>query len=309
MRLPIALGLPCSISVEPTTRCNLKCPECPTGSGLLRRRVGDMNYNRYVELIDQVQSHAITILLHFQGEPILNPEVFGMIGYATRKKLVTEMATNAQLIDRKVASLLVENGLKKIVVSIDSSKEEKYGIYRKGGSLQKVIEALNFIHEEKIKQRTDYPIVIVELLALSENITEVDDFVSFCKNHHADITRIKTLHLESINQPSVSIPTSSKYNRYKMSDDGKLTLKGNPNSACSSPWFKMSVTHDGWLVPCCFDKSATYIMGNMNHLSIKQAWFSKHFNLFRLRLLRNRKDMPVCFQCPQGRVKLDYRIY
>ncbi|WP_246186177.1 hypothetical protein [Phnomibacter ginsenosidimutans] len=40
LRKPIQWGLPVSISFEPTTSCNLRCPECPSGLREFSRPTG-----------------------------------------------------------------------------------------------------------------------------------------------------------------------------------------------------------------------------------------------------------------------------
>ena len=43
---PIQWGLPFTISVEPTTACNLRCPECPSG---LRSHFRRLELRRFVD--------------------------------------------------------------------------------------------------------------------------------------------------------------------------------------------------------------------------------------------------------------------
>ena len=50
------LALPPTIQVEPTNRCNLRCPLCPTGSGLVERPQGLMT----METFDRVLADLST---------------------------------------------------------------------------------------------------------------------------------------------------------------------------------------------------------------------------------------------------------
>ena len=40
LKRPVQWGLPISISFEPTTSCNLRCPECPSGLRQFTRPTG-----------------------------------------------------------------------------------------------------------------------------------------------------------------------------------------------------------------------------------------------------------------------------
>jgi len=306
-RYPILLGKPISVSIEPTTRCNLNCPDCPTGIGKLGRKIGDMPLNRFIQIIDEISPTAFTVLLHFQGEPLMNFNIFDMIGYASSKRMISEMATNAMLIDEEVSMKIINSGLKKIVITIDSPIEKEFGTYRRGGNLSRIIEGIDFIQKTKLDKNARYPLVILELLALKDNVNHIKEFVEFGKKLKVDGIRVKTAHLLNPDDAENKVPLGTKYSRYEITNDGNIALKGKVNSSCSAPWFKLSVTHDGWVVPCCFDKSATYIMGTIISQSIHEIWFSHHYNNFRKRLIRNRNVLPVCSSCPQGRTSLDFK--
>ena len=86
---------PVSISVEPTSLCNLKCPECPTGKGELTRYKGHIEFNLYRKIIDEFSPFIINLILYFQGEPFLNPHIFQLIEYASgEKKIFTTTSSN-----------------------------------------------------------------------------------------------------------------------------------------------------------------------------------------------------------------------
>ncbi len=308
LRYPVVLGKPWSVSIEPTTRCNFQCPECPTGIGELGRRAGDMALDRFIDIINEIEHTTSTVLLHFQGEPLMNPDIYKMVEYASSKRIITEMATNATLLDKEASEKLVKSGLKKIVISIDSPSEKEFGMYRKGGQLTGVLLGIENIQQAKLKYKTGYPLLCLELLAFKNNVSRIEDFVTLGKSLRADVIRVKTVQLLNLEDAADKIPIGTKYCRYEKRVDGSIALKGKANSPCSVPWYKCSLTHDGWIVPCCFDKSATYLLGSINTHSLNEVWYSKHYNNFRKRLIRHRRLMPVCSTCPQGRVKIDFNV-
>ncbi|MDD3859767.1 MAG: hypothetical protein PHW83_06170 [Bacteroidales bacterium] len=66
----VTLPPPSFLSFEPTNYCNLKCPACPSGSGVLTRAKGFADIELFKKLIDENKKYLINILLHFQGEPL-----------------------------------------------------------------------------------------------------------------------------------------------------------------------------------------------------------------------------------------------
>src|SRR5678816_1626796 len=94
-RKPIQWGYPVSISFEPTTSCNLRCPECPSGLRSFTRDTGMLENNFFKDTIDQVASELLYLVFYFQGEPYLNPDFLKMVSYASSKKIYTATSTNA----------------------------------------------------------------------------------------------------------------------------------------------------------------------------------------------------------------------
>src|SRR5215218_4319819 len=62
-------GMPVSISFEPTTSCNLRCPECPSGLRSFSRPTGMLKKDFFRETIDQLSNNLMYLVFYFQGEP------------------------------------------------------------------------------------------------------------------------------------------------------------------------------------------------------------------------------------------------
>src|SRR6201992_2682381 len=76
---PIINGLPVAISVEPTTSCNLRCPQCPSGLRAFTRPTGMLQNDFFKETIDQLSKDLLFLIFYFQGEPYLNPSFLDMV--------------------------------------------------------------------------------------------------------------------------------------------------------------------------------------------------------------------------------------
>lgn len=78
--------MPVSISIEPTTACNLRCPECPSGLRSFTRPTGNIKFELFKRTIDQMHSHVMQLNFYFQGEPFIHPQFCDMVSYAHSKK-------------------------------------------------------------------------------------------------------------------------------------------------------------------------------------------------------------------------------
>ena len=78
-------GYPVSISFEPTTSCNLRCPECPSGLRAFSRPTGMLKKDFFRETIDQLYKELSYLVFYFQGEPYLNPDFLDLVRYAASK--------------------------------------------------------------------------------------------------------------------------------------------------------------------------------------------------------------------------------
>src|SRR5688572_11735724 len=91
-------GMPISISFEPTTSCNLRCPECPSGLRSFTRPTGMLERALFENVIDQLAGTLTYLTFYFQGEPYLHPQFTNMVDYASAKGIYTATSTNAHFL-------------------------------------------------------------------------------------------------------------------------------------------------------------------------------------------------------------------
>src|SRR5450755_353325 len=86
---PAHRGMPLSISIEPTTSCNLRCPECPSGLRSFTRPTGMLQEKLFQNTVDQLAPSLSYLIFYFQGEPYLNLSFLDMVAYAASEKIYT----------------------------------------------------------------------------------------------------------------------------------------------------------------------------------------------------------------------------
>ena len=294
-------GMPISISFEPTTSCNLRCPECPSGLRAFSRPTGMLKKDFFRETIDQLSKDLSYLVFYFQGEPYLNPDFLNMVKYASSKKIYTATSTNAHYLTNEAAKKTIESGLDRLIISIDGTTQQVYQQYRVGGKLNKVLEGASNVVKWKKELRSRTPFIIFQFLVVRHNEHQIEEVKKLAKEIGVDDIWFKTAQVYDFeNDPNSLIPTNEKYSRYKKNIKGKMVFKGNNKNHCWRLWHDPVITWDGAVVPCCFDKDGKHQLGNLNEQSFKELWKNGTYNQFRNKILDSRQNIDICANCSEG---------
>src|ERR1044072_5951200 len=233
MKKPVQWGYPVSISFEPTTSCNLRCPECPSGLRAFTRPTGMLQKNFFKETIDQLSKELLYLVFYFQGEPYLNPDFLEMVKYAHDKGIYTATSTNAHYLTDEKAKRTVESGLDRLIISIDGTTQEVYKQYRVGGNLEKVLQGARNIVKWKKELKSKTPFVFFQFLVVKPNEHQIEDVKKLAKEIGVDEVRFKTAQVYDYeNDPNNLIPVNEKYSRYKKDKEGNYVAKNKLQNHC-----------------------------------------------------------------------------
>jgi radical SAM protein with 4Fe4S-binding SPASM domain len=293
-------GFPLSISFEPTTSCNLRCPECPSGLRNFSRPTGMLEEKFFQKTIDELAPHLIYLTFYFQGEPYLNPKFLDMAAHAVKKKIYTATSTNAHFITDESAKKTVESGLHRLIISIDGATQESYEQYRIGGQLEKVIEGTKKIISWKKKLNSKTPYVIFQFLVVKPNEHEIEEVKRLGKELGVDEVKFKTAQVYDFEKGNPLIPENEKFSRYSKKADGSWGIKNKLLNQCWRMWSGCVITWDGLVVPCCFDKDATHKLGDLKSRSFREIWRSEVYEKFRGSILKSRGEIDICKNCTEG---------
>lgn len=297
---PTHRGMPISLSIEPTTACNLRCPECPSGLRSFTRPTGKLDNALFQKIIDETQDTLLYLLFYFQGEPYLHPQLLRWVRYAADRGIYTATSTNAHFLSKEVARQTVASGLDRLVISIDGTTQETYQAYRVGGKLKKVIEGTQNIIYWKKKLRSKTPHVIFQFLVVRPNEHQVEEVKMLAKQLGVDAVGLKTAQIYDYEHGSDLMPTQPQYSRYWQQADGTYAIKNRLLNHCWKMWHSCVITWDGQVVPCCFDKDAHHALGNISQHSFADIWSSEPYQQFRQTLLRSRGAIDICQNCTEG---------
>lgn len=290
--------VPAFISVEPADFCQLGCPECPVGINL-RRKGSVVDMEMYKRTVDEIKDKLLHIIFYFQGEPLLNKKLPEMIQYAHDSGIYTSTSTNGQALTSEKARELVKSGLDKLIISMDGVTQEVYEKYRKGGKLEKALDAARHVNHWKKELKSLTPMLEIQFIVFGTNEHQITDIKKLAKTLNADRLALKTAQIYNFENGSELIPTTEKYSRYRKLPDGTYRIKNKLRNRCLRLWSGAVVNVNGDVLPCCFDKNATYKSGNLNNSKFSEVMKGDALRNFRKSVLAERSQHEICRNCTE----------
>jgi radical SAM protein with 4Fe4S-binding SPASM domain len=294
-------GMPLSISAELTNNCNLYCPQCSTGSGQMKRERGYMDIELFNKVIKELRPYLYNINLYFQGEPMLHPLFFSFI--ENSMNMHTVISTNGHFLSDENSEKIVKSGLGKLIISLDGIDQDTYSAYRKNGSVKSVIDGIRNVTDAKRRYNSSLKIEI-QFLVNKFNEHQIPKIRQLAHRMKASL-KLKSMQI--INNENIFswLPLEGRFRRYKMKN-GEYVLKNSLPDRCARLWFNPVITWNGKVIPCCFDKNAEYIMGDLNHDSFREIWNGPKYRIFRKSILSGRHMIEICRNCTSGLKRVKY---
>lgn len=296
----IVWGLPAILNIEPTNICNLHCPLCAAGSDSMTRARGQLEWNVFKRLIDEIAADSWYVIFYHQGEPYVNKQFTEMVAYAKKKKLYVTTSTNGHFLDALMAETTVKSGLDAIIISVDGATQATYSQYRVGGKLEQVLAGIRNLVAAKKRLHSQTPYIFMQFLVMQHNEAELPAMEKLARELGVDRLLKKTAQVQSVAEASQWLPKNERFRRYRIGADG-IQVKTGGKGACPRPWLTTLLDWDGRIAPCCFDKNADYSPGSLAGTDkFRQIWQSEAYKKFRQTLLTDRPAIDICKNCNQG---------
>jgi radical SAM protein with 4Fe4S-binding SPASM domain len=292
---PLIRGLPVSLSTELTNNCNLHCPQCASGSGLMERKHGFMETDLFIKVMKELGPYLYNLNLYFQGEPMLHPLLFTFL--ENSRDIHTVVSTNGHFLSDENAEKIVKSRLNKLIISVDGLDQKTYSAYRVDGDLNRVLDGIKTISLIKEKFRSSLEIEL-QFLVNRYNEAQIPAVKQFAASVRAKL-RLKSMQIINSREIEAWQPSKEIFRRYGM-EDGHYTIKNSFKNRCARMWFNPVITWDGKVVPCCFDKDAEYVMGDLNNDSFRDIWDGPKYRIFRKSILTGRHMIEMCRNCTSG---------
>jgi len=287
--------MPLSIGTELTNYCNLHCPECSSGSDLMTRTRGFMNIELFDKVLLELSPYLYNINLYFQGEPMFHPLFFSFV--ENSRGINTIISTNGHFLSVGNSEKIVKSGLSKLIVSLDGLDQNTYSAYRRNGCVNTVLEGIKNVAEAKEKYSSLLKIEI-QFIVSKLNEGQIPQVRKLARKFKSSLS-LKSMQINAKEDIASWIPIKERFRRYKLKNGGYV-IKNSLPDRCARLWLSPVITWDGKVLPCCFDKNAEYVMGDLNQDSFREIWNGPKYRIFRKSILTGRHMIEICRNCTSG---------
>lgn len=296
---------PLSIKIKITNNCNLKCKMCSHW----RRFHENLPYEIMATAVRDVIDMGCKKIHFTGGEPLLYPKFYELIDYIMQcdQGVEISMTSNGTLIDEKSAKRLVDCGLRKANISIDSPNETVNDSIRGvNGAFARACNGLRMLRKHmptcpifintvvspwNYKTLKDYPKLAKDLgangihfLMLDVHTAEVSPFNPAQIKEYYDITVPAVL--AEAEKYDITIQRSQLPVLDRMDTYANYYL----SHRCYAIFSHLLINYLGKVYPCC--NLMNNPMGDLHHNSIKEIWYGESYQE-----IRKQKILPIDLKC------------
>lgn len=204
---------PSRLFVELTTRCNLKCDMCVKQNGIGGIPDGSMSPETF-EALAPAFPHLDALVLNGIGESLLHPQLEAFIARA--KSLMPEHAwvgfqSNGMALNDQRAVSLVEAGLDRICLSLDTVSDDSYRAIRSGGEMRGIVEAISSLNKAKARCRGHDLRIGIEFVLMRSNLAELPEVIRWAGRKGAGfaiVTQLLPYHKDLVAQTAYDTNTA-----------------------------------------------------------------------------------------------------
>jgi radical SAM protein with 4Fe4S-binding SPASM domain len=297
-RNPKPWSWPIHMQIELTNYCNLSCPVCPTGLGILRRKPQAINPAIFERLLNEVGQYLLTLSLWNWGEPLLHPELMDILRIAQDRGISTFLSTNGQnLNDDKVLKALIDYPPTYLIVCLDGLTDETNTRFRVGAKLEPALYGVRELARMKREKDQKFPILHFRYIVMKHNEHELPELENFARRHQFDILTIRSLSIIDApdDQHNIMMPDDERFRAYEYSKGKRVS---RDDFICEGAFIYCTVLADGTAC-CCQDYNAKQSYGKLvAGTSFADVWWSKQAAKIRKVIRKKPDSFSFCRNCP-----------
>jgi MoaA/NifB/PqqE/SkfB family radical SAM enzyme len=294
-------NMPLHMQFELTNFCNLNCPVCPTGLGMLNRRPQSMDVELFQRLIDEVGPYLLTASLWGWGEPLLHPQLSDILKAIAKYPVVTFLSTNGQALDDdRVMQAIIDSPPTYLIIAIDGLTDETNTQFRVGAKLAPVLNGVRRIAESKKKRAINLPILHMRYIVMKHNQHELSQLIYFAEQKGFDLLTFRSLCVIDIESADKALqPFTTDIPDYRGYDyeDGLIIKRSD--FICQQPFWFPTIFADGTLVACEQDYNAQHSFGVLSPgSSFRALWQGIKARRVREQIRDHSQRLSFCRNCP-----------
>lgn len=178
--------------LEITNDCNLQCTTCYRHAW--EHKSGYMSLKTIKKIVAQLADfpHLEKIVLGGIGEPTYHPQFDSIFEKLNEKNIPLILTTNGTLLNKRLAEAVMESNVQEIIISIDSSNEERFKNIR-NTALSPLLESQKYLADLKKPKNLLYPKLSWEFVAMKSNFTSLPKLIKLAAK--IGITTVYVTHL------------------------------------------------------------------------------------------------------------------
>ena len=286
------LNFPNRVTVELTNDCNVSCVFCNRQK--ISMDIGYIEDKLFYKIIDEMARHLpVKLVPFFRGEPLMHPQLIPFIKYAKQKGVGSiQMASNALLLDDEMQDRLIEAGIDYLSFSLDTVDPKVYERSRMFGNLEissNHVKSMGLKCKERKKKGLPAPTIQVSTINIEEYLPKQKEFIEEWLPY-VDVVRVYEQHDEKGRLVDPQIRKS-----LDVFEERK---------PCRKVFTDMIIYWDGRMALCNYDWNEQRKIGNVNTMTLQEAWDSEEYEAVRKMHLCNQFDRGICADCHHW--KIDY---
>lgn len=280
-------SFPLNVGWELTLKCNLRCNHCASAAGVAREH--ELTTEEAFKICDQFPDLLVQEVDFTGGEPLLRSDWVEIAEYLKDLGIATNILSNGLLIDDNSVSKFKRVQISTVGTSLDGLEKTHDCIRGYPGSFEKVIRAINLLHNEGIE-------VIVITTVNAVNISELPSILKLLESLEVDSWRL---------QPLIPVGRANSFREMEMGESEILSLgefiknwtpkakinglkiicsdgleyideslpRERPWLGCPGGWTTCGITSDG-KVKACLSLPDEIVEGDLRQNTFWDIWFN-----------------------------------
>lgn len=252
---------PLSIQIEPTTKCNLKCTYCELT--YMKEAGTHLPLERVREILDRLpRLRNVNVTGH--GEPLLNRAFMDIVALLKARGIRVSFVDNFTIMGERKANQLVELGLDRLYISVDSADKGIFETLRAGAKFEKVVRNIRAFVEVKKARDAKVPELGFIMVVTAYNFSEMPKVIAMADE--LDIPFVELTHVvtwdETGDQEAGAEDAAIRSALAEAIEEGRrrgvivytdlFEIEKKPVQQCSFFWDENYITVDGYVHPCYY---------------------------------------------------------
>jgi radical SAM protein with 4Fe4S-binding SPASM domain len=276
------------VYIEISNICNLQCTFCPVVDR--DKKVMTLDFLR--QTLRQVKPHAERVCYHVMGEPLNHPHFSEAVQLAEEEGVSLEITTNGTLLTEQLQKVLLSPAIAQVNFSLQSFVDN----FPKADPKTYFAKILQFCSLAELQRPDLYVNFRFWNLQPNEIQNEINEFF---------LTTIEKTYSVEINRRVDPAFNKSKKVR------GRLYLHFDsrfewPNKngeilqtqgTCWGARSQLAIHANGLVVPCCLDKEADVVLGDLTAETFQQVLQSNAYVSIKEGFEKNELRADLCRRC------------